>query len=123
MTVAFTPPGWPAQVRAPGAPDWERTAIAFLLDCSPPDFRAYRVLRNHPVVLARFAAEFVRGQCRSAEEGLAEVRTSLSDRVDPPVIEAAAEVWLEQAARLARTKRAVGLVEAALRGAEFTPKL
>jgi len=43
--------------------------------------------------------------------------------VDPPVIEAAAEVWLEQAARLARTKRAVGLVEAALRGTEFTPKL
>ncbi len=77
MTVAFTPPGWPAQVRAPGAPDWERTAIAFLLDCSPPDFRAYRVLRNHPVVLARFAAQFVNGQSRSAEEGLAEVRTSL----------------------------------------------
>ncbi len=123
MTRGFTPPGWPVEVRPPGSTEWEVTAIAYLLDCSPPDFRAYRVLRNHPVVLARFAARFVDGQCRTAEEGLAEVRTSLSDFADPPVIEAAADAWLEQSARLARTKRAVGLVEAALRGAEFTPKL
>ena len=33
------------------------TAIADLLDCCPPDFRAYRVLRNHPVVLAQFATQ------------------------------------------------------------------
>jgi hypothetical protein len=121
--TAYTPPGWPGSVRPPGAAGWEATATAFLFDCAPPDFRGYRVLHRHPVVLARFAAQFVAGQRRTAEEGLAEVRTSLSCRVPPEVVQAAAEAWLEQGAQLARTQRAVGLVEAALRGEHFTPKL
>jgi hypothetical protein len=122
-SLAYVPPGWPAQVRPPGAPDWESTAIGFLLDCCPPDFRAYRVLRNHPVVLARFAARFVEGQHRCAQEGLAEIRTSLKDLVASGVIEAAAEAWLAEDARLARTRRAVLLIEQALRGQAFVRKL
>jgi hypothetical protein len=122
-SLAYVPPGWPPQVRPPGAPDWESTAIGFLLDCCPPDFRAYRVLRNHPVVLARFAARFVEGQHRCAQEGLAEIRTSLKDLVASGVIEAAAEAWLAEDARLARTRRAVLLVEQALRGQAFVRKL
>jgi hypothetical protein len=35
----------------------------------------------------------------------------------------AAQAWLEQSARLARTTRAVGLVEEALRGQVFRPRL
>ena len=97
--------------------------MSFLLDCCPPDFRGYRVLRNHPVVLARFAARFVDGQHRSTQEGLAEVRTSLQDQVPSQVIEEAAQAWLEQDAVLARTRRAVILVEEALRGRHFVPKL
>ena len=121
--VAYTPPGWPSQVRPPGASEWETTATAYLLDCSPPDFRGYRVLQRHPVVLARFAALFVAGQRRTAEEGLAEIRTALSGRAPPDVIQAAAEAWAEQSARLARTSRAVGLVESALLGEAFVPRL
>ena len=119
----YVPPGWPAKVRPPGAPDWESTAISFLLDCCPPDFRAYRVLRNHPIVLARFAARFVEGQHRCSQEGIAEIRTSLKDLVASGVIEAAAEAWLAEDARLARTRRAVLLVEQALRGQAFVRKL
>ena len=121
--TAFSPPGWPDGVRPPGAPDWEVTAVAFLFDCCPADFRAYPVLRRHPVVLARFAAHFVAGQCRAATEGLAEIRTSLHGLVGTEVIESAAQAWLEQAARLTRTTRAVGLVEEALRGQVFRPRL
>jgi hypothetical protein len=121
--TAFAPAGWPDGVRPPGAPEWEQTAVAFLLDCCPADFRGYAVLRRHPLVLARFAAHFVAGQCRSSQEGLAEIRTSLQRLVSPDVVEAAAQVWLEQAARLARTRRAVTLVEEALRGHVFTPRL
>jgi hypothetical protein len=121
--TAFAPAGWPEGVRPPGAPEWEQTAVAFLLDCCPADFRGYAVLRRHPLVLARFAAHFVAGQCRSSQEGLAEIRTSLQRLVTPDVVEAAAQVWLEQAARLARTRRAVTLVEEALRGHVFTPRL
>ena len=97
--------------------------MAYLFDCCPADFRGYRVLRLHPLVLARFAVHFVAGQCQAAQEGLAGIRTSLDGRVPAPVVEAAAEAWLEQAARLVRTKRAVGLVEEALGGQEFTPRL
>jgi hypothetical protein len=119
----YTPPGWPDRVRPPGAPDWERTAIAFLFDCCPADFRAYPVLRNHPVVLARFATQFVEGQYRSAQEGLSGARISLLDYVSAEVVEAATEAWLEQSAQLVRIRRAVGLVEEALRGRVFVRRL
>lgn len=119
----YTPPGWPDRVRPPGAPDWETTAIAFLLDCCPADFRAYPVLRNHPVVLARFAAQFVQGQYQSTQEGLAGARTSLADYVSAEVIESAASAWLEQSAQLVRVRRAVVLVEEALRGKVFVRRL
>ena len=65
--AAYVPPGWPSQVRPPGAPGWEATAIAYLLDCCPADFRAYRLLRNHPVVLAQFASVFVNGQHEASQ--------------------------------------------------------
>jgi hypothetical protein len=119
----YVPPGWPDRVRPPGAPDWEATAVAYLLDCCPPDFRSYPVLRRHPVVLARFATRFIMGQHASAQEGLAEVRTSLADYVSADVIKAAIDAWLEQEAMLARTRRAVVLVEEALRGRVFVRKL
>ena len=120
---AYVPPGWPSQVRPPGAPGWEATAIAYLLDCCPADFRAYRVLRNHPVVLAQFASVFVNGQHEASQRGLAEVRTSLSDCVEPDVVDAATQAWLEQDARLARVRRAVTLLDEALRGRLFVRKL
>ena len=122
-TPAFVPPGWPRQVRPPGTSGWEATAIAYLLDCCPPDFRAYRVLRNHPVVLAQFATHFVNAYDEASQRGVAAVRTSLSEYVEPDVVEAATEAWLEQGARLARTRRAVALVEEALRGRVFVRKL
>ncbi len=121
--AAYAPPGWPSEVRPPGAPGWETTAIAYLLDCCPADFRAYRVVLNHPIVLAQFAMRFVRGQQEASQQGLAEVRTSLSEYVDPDVVEAAAQAWLEQGARLARTRRAVSLLDEALRGGVFVRKL
>lgn len=119
----YTPPGWPERVRPPGAPDWEATAIAFLLDCCPADFRAYPLLRNHPVVLARFAAQFVEGQYHSTQQGLACARISLIDYVSAEVVESATQAWLEQSAQLVRVRRAVALVEEALRGKIFVRRL
>ena len=95
----------------------------YLLDCCPADFRAYRVLRNHPVVLAQFARHFVEGQGQATQDGLAAARTGLRDFVDASVLEEATQAWLEQAARLARTRRAVALIEEALRGRAFVPKM
>jgi hypothetical protein len=122
-TPGYLPPGWPEQVHPPGSVDWEQTATAYLLDCCPPDFRSYPVLRRHPVVLARFAAQFVEGQLSSAQAGLAGSRVSLARYVSAEVLQSAAEAWLEQSARLARTRRAVGLVEEVLRGKVFVRPL
>ncbi len=123
MSPPCTPPGWPAIVRAPGTDDWEASAVAYLLDCCPADFRRYRVLRNHPLVLAQFAGEFVDGQCRSAQDGLASVRTRLRGLAPAAVVDAAVEAWLEQSAQLARTRRAVGLIDDALRGRVFVARM
>ena len=119
----YAPPGWPDRVRPPGVSHWEAEAVAYLFDCCPADFRAYLVLRNHPVVLAQFAHHFVEGQTRAMQDGLAAARTALREFVEPQVLEEATQAWLEQAARLARTRRAVALIEEALRGRRFGPKL
>lgn len=120
---SYPPPGWPERVRPPGSEDWEGTAAAFLFDCCPPDFRGYQVLRRHPVVLARFAVEFVESQVRTSREGLAGLRISLADFVAPEVVQSAADAWAEQAAVLVRLRREVTLVEEALRGKVFVRKL
>jgi len=122
-TTIYVPPGWPDAVRPPGAPDWERTAVAFLLDCCPPDYRQYAVLRRHPVVLVRFAAECVEAQVAACGAGLGECRASLDGLVPPEAIEDAAEAWRAQEAALRRTRREIALVEESLRGRVFVRKL
>lgn len=122
-SAIYVPPGWPDEVRPPGAPDWEVTAAAWLFDRCPADFRAYAVLRRHPIVLAGFAARFVEGQLQAARDGLAGVRASLGDHVDPQVLDAAAEAWQRESAQLVRVRRGVALVEEALRGKVFIRRL
>lgn len=119
----YVPSGWPEGVHPPGVEGWEATVTAFLLDCCPADYRSYAVLRRHPVVLARFAAEFVESQVRACREGLGEARASLGAVVSPEVVEAATQAWLEQEAALKRRRREVALVEEALRGKVFVRKM
>ena len=68
------PPGWPEEVRPPGAPDWERTAVAWLYDLVPPDYRSHEVLRRYPVLLARFAGDHVAAGLEAARKGWRTVR-------------------------------------------------
>lgn len=117
------PPGWPTEVRPPGAPDWERTAVGWLLDLCPADYRAHEVLRRHPVVLARFAAIHVDSGIEAARRGLATAREDLRGVVPPEAVEAAVVAWEREGARLVATARAVGLVEQALQGGRFVPRL
>lgn len=117
------PPGWPPEVRPPGAPDWERSAVAWLFDQCPADYRGYDVLRRHAVVLARFAASAVAGARGAAQAGLAGVRSELRDEVAPGVLEEAVATYEREIARLLAAQRAVGLVGEALRGRRFAPRL
>ncbi len=110
-------------MRPPGAPEWERTAVAWLLDLCPPDYRQYDVLRHHPVVLARFAACHVESAVDAARRGLSTVRTDLHDVAAPETVEAAIAAWEREGARLLSVSRSVTLVEEALRGRRFRARL
>lgn len=123
MPTYVAPPGWPPQVRPPDAPDWERTATNWLLDICPPDYRGYPALRRHEVVLARFALLHVEACQATARRGLSEARSELRDVADVDTIEAAVQTWHAESARLLAVRRAVGLVEEALRGRRFVARL
>lgn len=117
------PAGWPPGVRPPGAPEWEDTAVAWLLDQCPPEYRGYSGLRRHPAVLARFAVLHVEAMQAAARRGLSQGRTALSDVAEPEVVEKALATWQVEQARLIGLRRAVGLVEEALRGRRFRARL
>jgi hypothetical protein len=119
----LVPPGWPAEVLPPQAPDWERSAVAWLFDLCPPDYRAHEVLRKHPVVLARFAAQHVASGVQAARDGLRSVRAELGGVVPPDVVEAAIAAYDREGRRLVQAGRQVDLVAGALRGERWVPRL
>ncbi len=97
--------------------------MAWLFDLCPPDYRAHEVLRRHPQVLARFAARHVQAGVDAAREGLATVREELRDVVPTETVSAAVAAYEREGARLMAARRAVVLVEEALRGGRFVQKL
>lgn len=123
MPRHVAPPGWPAEVRPPDAPDWERTAVSWLLDLCPADYRRYAGLRRHVVVLARFAVLHVEAGQAACRRGLSEVRSDLRDVAGLEVVEAAVQTLQLEQARLDGVRRAVGLVEEALRGRRYVARL
>lgn len=123
MATYVAPPGWPSQVRPPDAPDWERTAVNWLFDICPPEYRSHPALRRHVVVLARFATLHVEASQLACRRGLSEARSDLRDVADLDTVEAAVETWQAESARLLGVRRAVGLVEEALRGRRFVARL
>ncbi|HYH35012.1 MAG TPA: hypothetical protein VD814_07665 [Nocardioides sp.] len=123
MPTHVCPPGWPAEVRPPDAPDWERTAANWLLDLCPPDYRRYAGLRRHVVVLARFAVLHVEANQAACRRGLSEARADLGQVAGPEVVDAAVQTFQLEEARLLGVRRAVGLVEEALRGRRYVARL
>jgi hypothetical protein len=122
-TADLVPPGWPEQVLPPQAPEWERTAVAWLYDLCPPDYRAHDVLRRYPVLLARFAAQHVAAGVEAARAGLRTLRAETAGQLPPEAVDAAVGVYEREGRRLARAARQVELVAAALRGERWVPRL
>ncbi len=117
------PPGWPTAVLPPQAPDWERSAVGWLFDLCPPDYRAHEVLRRHPVVLARFAAGHVESAVEAARQGIRTARAELSGLVPVDAVEAALAAYDREGRRLVVVGREIALVDAALRGERHVPRL
>ena len=123
LMATYTPPGWPAGVHPPGSDDFESTAVGWLLDVVPPDYRLHGVLRRYPVALATMARYHSRACVEGARQGYRTARTELAGALPPHAIDTVLAAYRKEGARLAATARAVGLVERALRGEVFTPKM
>jgi hypothetical protein len=121
--AAYIPPGWPAGVHPPGSEDFESTAVAWLFDVVPPDYRLHGVLRRHPAALAAMARHHTASCVEGARQGYRTARSELSEALPPHAVDAVLAAYRREGSRLAATARAVGLVERALRGEVFTPKL
>ena len=59
----------------------------------------------------------------AARRGLSQARAELRDVAALDVVEAAVQTWQAEDARLSGVRRAVGLVEEALRGRRFVARL
>ena len=117
------PPGWPDAVLPPGAADWEQSAVAWLLDLCPADFRGYPALRRHPLGLAWLAYQQVGAQREALARGLGRIRTDLSRDLPPAALDEMIQVVEHEQARLMSAHRGVELIARALRGERYIPRL
>lgn len=108
------PPGWPEQVHPPGSEHFAGTAVAWLLELVPAEYRRHGVLRRYPLTLARMARQHVEANVGAAREGFRTARAELTGKVPPHGIEALLEVYRLEGARLVALAESVRLVEAAL---------
>jgi hypothetical protein len=121
--MSGTPPGWPAEIPPPDAPDWERRAAGWLLDLCPPEFRGYDVLARQPRLLAYLAGHQVDAAIAGTRSALASVRADLRGVLPPPSMGEALDVLERELARLEGARRSVDLVEEALAGTRRPPRL
>jgi HEAT repeat protein len=117
------PPGWPAEVRPPGAEDWQQTAVSWLLDQCPHEYRAYPALVHHPVALAWLAARHVLAQGQANTAARSAARADLTKVLDARAVDGVLAALEHEHARLLAVHRAVGLVGDALRGLRYVPRL
>jgi hypothetical protein len=120
--AAYTPAGWPAGVHPPGSDDFEVTAVGWLLEVVPPDYRLHGVLRRYPIALAAMARHHSKACVEGARHGYRTARTELAGTIPPHAIDTVLAAYRKEGARLAATARAVTLIERALRGEPLTPK-
>jgi hypothetical protein len=121
--TANLPPGWPAEVPPPGVPDWEQAAAEWLIDLCPADFRAYPVLRRHPLALAWLAARHVAASRQAMATSLGRARAELGDALEARVVDQVLQALEREQARLMSAARGVDLIEQALRGRRFVPRM
>lgn len=115
MAEQQLPPDWPASVHPPGTESFEHTAIVWLFDHVPADYRLHGVLRRHPIALARLARKHVAACLEGAREGYRTARVDLRDYLSPPAIDEVMNAYLTEGQHMVAVMRAVELVDDALR--------
>ncbi len=117
------PPGWPSALPDPELPEFEVKAGGWLMEFCPPDYRSHLVLRRHLPILARLAHVHAEATLQAARTAYSGVRRDLAGRVPPDAIEETLAALAKEGATLAARLREVTLVEEALAGRRWRPKL
>jgi hypothetical protein len=123
IMAAYLPSGWPAGVHPPGSEGFEQTAITWLLDVVPPDYRLHGVLLRHPLALAALARHHVAACVAGARQGYRTARAELGHDLPPGGVAAVLDAYQSEGRRLVATAHAVDLVGRALHGEKFVPQL
>jgi hypothetical protein len=94
-----------------------------LLDLCPSEYRAHGALTSQPRALSWLAVRHVvaQGQANAAAKGAA--RAELGERLEPGAIDPVLEALEHEHARLRAAYRAVRLVDDALQGRRYVPRL
>ena len=121
--TAFVPAGWPTGVQPPDGPEFERSAVAWLLEVLPADYLLHGVLRRHPVALASLARHHLNACVEGARSGYRTARSELGPQLPPGAVEAVLTVYRSEGKRLAHAARAADLIERALHGEVFVPHM
>ena len=121
--TGFVPPGWPTGVQPPGNPDFERSAVTWLLEVIPSDYLLHGVLRRHPIALAAVARHHLSASVEGARSGYRTARSELGPHLPPSAVEAVLTAYRSEGSRLATAARAADLVERALHGEVFVRQL
>ena len=121
--TAFVPPGWPTGVQPPGSPEFERSAVAWLLGVVPSDYVLHGVLRRHPIALAALARHHLSACVEGARNGYRTARSELGPHLPAGAIEAVLTAYKSEGGRLAAAARAADLVERALHGEVFVRQM
>jgi hypothetical protein len=107
----------------PESPEFAARVVGWLLDLCPPGYRQHEVFRRHPVVLARLAALHAEASLQAARSAYAGARRDLAGRVPPEAVEETLAALSREGALLAAQVREVGLVEEALHGRRWRPRM
>jgi len=119
----FVPPGWPTGVQPPDSPDFEGSAVTWLLGLIPPDYLLHGVLRRHPIALAALARHHLDACVEGARSGYRTARSELGPHLPPSAVEAVLVAYRSEGVRLAATARAADLVGRALHGEVFVRQM
>jgi len=110
-------------VPEPEDPAFTERAVAWLLDIGPAEWRTSSILREQPVLLAFRAHADVCARVEGARTAYSSARADLRDTVTPPALEGFLAALEAEGAALLALEREVGLVEEALRGRRWRPRL
>lgn len=121
--AAYLPQDWPDAVLPPGSEDFEASAVAWLLDVLPADFRRHSVVRRYPAALASMALHHARACVEGARQGYRTARAELGVALPPHAVDGVLAAYRTEGFKLAADARGVELVGRAIRGEVFAPKL